>query len=152
MRLVSSEINDKVLEEIRGLRKQLVELQGERDATREELALSKTVAELRDEVETLKIEKARKVEEGKIREREIEHKIGLERKRSEFEREQASREATVAVREENLDDVASEIKVPKTTLARVERGVAPVPSTQLKVASFYELRPSDIWPVEELAA
>lgn len=66
------------------------------------LALAGTVQELRKEVETLETEKARRTEEFATREREIEHKVGLERKRQEFELGAAKREATLAVREENL--------------------------------------------------
>lgn len=64
--------------------------------------LAKHVTELKEQLETLRIEKARKEEEHAKREREIEHKVGLERKRQEFEIAQAKREATVSVREENL--------------------------------------------------
>lgn len=60
------------------------------------------VLKLREEIETLKIEKGRKEEESARKEREIEHKVGLERKRQEFEMEAAKREATLTVREENL--------------------------------------------------
>lgn len=66
------------------------------------LAMSGQIVRLREELETLRIEKARKDEEHAKREREVEHKVGLERKRQEFEMEQAKREATVSVREENL--------------------------------------------------
>lgn len=66
------------------------------------IALAGDLVKLREELETLKIEKTRKEEEFKTREREIEHKVGLERKRQEFEREQAKREASVSIREENL--------------------------------------------------
>lgn len=61
------------------------------------------ITELREKLETLRISKARKDEEFATREREIEHKVGLERARQEFEIEQAKREATVAIREENLE-------------------------------------------------
>ena len=47
-----------------------------------------------------------------------------------------------------LDQLSEEIKVPKNTIARVERGTEPVPKTKLRIASFYGLKPSDIWPVE----
>lgn len=57
---------------------------------------------LRQEIETLKIEKGRREEEFSRREREVEHKVGLERKRQEFEISQSKREATVTIREENL--------------------------------------------------
>lgn len=60
------------------------------------------LTKLREEIETLKIEKGRREEEYSKRDREIEHKIGLERKRQEFEVAQSKREATVSIREENL--------------------------------------------------
>jgi len=60
------------------------------------------IAKLREALETLKIEKDRKDEDFARKEREIEHKVGLEQKRQEFEISQAKREATVTIREENL--------------------------------------------------
>lgn len=64
--------------------------------------LSAKVWSLREQVEVLEIEKARKQEEFAREKREIEHKVGLERKRQEFEVTAATREATLAAREENL--------------------------------------------------
>lgn len=49
----------------------------------------------------------------------------------------------------SLDQLSEEIAVPKNTIARVERGTEPVPQTKLKIATFYGLKPSDIWPVED---
>lgn len=66
------------------------------------LAMSGQIVRLREELETLRIDKGRKDEETARREREVEHKVGLERKRQAFEVEQAKRETTVTVREENL--------------------------------------------------
>lgn len=66
------------------------------------LASAGKITKLREELETLRIEKSRKEEEFAKKEREIEHKVGLERKRQEFEIEQAKRETSVTVREENL--------------------------------------------------
>ena len=66
--------------------------------------LSRKTLEMRGEIETLKIEKMRKEEEFEKREREITHKIGLERMRQEFERDQAKREAEVEVKKGNLDE------------------------------------------------
>ncbi len=60
------------------------------------------LAELQKQIIKLEIEKDRKDEAFARKEREIEHKIGLERKRQEFEISQAKRETTVVVREENL--------------------------------------------------
>lgn len=64
--------------------------------------LNLRTARLREEIETLKIEKRRREEEFSRKEREVEHKVGLERKRQEFELESGKREATLKVREENL--------------------------------------------------
>lgn len=57
---------------------------------------------LRTELETLKIEKGRKEEEYARKEREIEHKVGLERKRQETEIGLAKREAILGAQEEAL--------------------------------------------------
>jgi len=69
---------------------------------REITRLQDTVTSLKKEIETLTIEKDRKEEDFARREREIEHKVGLEKKRSEFERDAAKREATLELREEAL--------------------------------------------------
>lgn len=61
-----------------------------------------TVAQLKEEIETLRIEKGRREEDFAKQAREVEHKVGLERKRQEFEVASAKREATLSVREENL--------------------------------------------------
>lgn len=78
-----------------GLTKALSQLSGEDD-------LLDTLRTLRQSISSLEIEKGRKQEEFDRRERETEHKVGLERKRSEFEASAAKREATLSVREENL--------------------------------------------------
>lgn len=79
------------------------------EEVKERLAGFRTVAELNEEILVLKedlsdlhIQKSRREEEFAKREREVEHKVGLERKRQAFEVEQAKREAVVEVREENL--------------------------------------------------
>lgn len=59
-------------------------------------------SDLKQQIEALKVEKSSIEERYQRQEREVEHKIGLERKRQEFEVEQAKRETTVLVREENL--------------------------------------------------
>lgn len=69
---------------------------------RDASALQVKIKDLRQSLETLEIEKGRKDEDYAKKDREVEHKIGLERKRQEFELEQAKREVTVSVREENL--------------------------------------------------
>lgn len=64
--------------------------------------LSDRVKALRKQVDDLEIEKSKRTEEFERRERDIDHKVGLERKRQEFEIDAAKRETTVALREENL--------------------------------------------------
>jgi hypothetical protein len=60
------------------------------------------LTKLREELETLKIEKGRKDEEYGRKDREIEHKVGLERKRQETEIALAKREAVLSAKEEAL--------------------------------------------------
>lgn len=69
----------------------------------EQRDFKRDILKLKTELSELLIEKSRKDEEFAKREREIEHKVGLERKRQEFEIQQAKRETTVNVREENLE-------------------------------------------------
>jgi len=64
--------------------------------------LEQRIKDLRSQNAQLEVEKSKKEEEFARREREVEHKVGLERKRQEFELSAAKREAIVAVREENL--------------------------------------------------
>lgn len=68
----------------------------------EALKLSGQVENLRKQVSDLEIQRDKKNEEYARKEREVEHMVGLERKRSEFETASAKREATIAVREESL--------------------------------------------------
>jgi hypothetical protein len=94
--------NDEILAEIRGLKKEVAGLRGERDAAKEKLALTEEVGQLRTVITNLEITKSKLEEENERDKRETEHFVGLERKRSEFEKESAQREAVLAVREENL--------------------------------------------------
>lgn len=64
--------------------------------------LSARVKTLQGQVSDLEIQKSKREEEFARKEREIEHKVGLERKRQEFELESGKKEATLKVREENL--------------------------------------------------
>ena len=59
-------------------------------------------AGLLEQCEQLKIEKSRREEEFARKEREIEHKVGLERARQEQELQIAKREVLVSAKEENL--------------------------------------------------
>jgi hypothetical protein len=64
--------------------------------------LSGKVKELKIQLADFEIQRDKKQEEYDRRAREIEHKVGLERKRQEQELTLAKREALVGVREENL--------------------------------------------------
>ena len=64
--------------------------------------LNSLTKNLREQLEIAKIESNRITEDWARKEREIEHKVGLERTRQKFEVENSKREATVTVREENL--------------------------------------------------
>lgn len=88
--------------EIRRLTKSIAELKGERDANREVIGLQDRVKDLQEAITELEITKSQ-LEESHARQlREVEHKIGLDRKRSEQEADLAKKDAVLAVREENL--------------------------------------------------
>lgn len=77
-------------------------VEGALGKVRDDLTDRRKVDELQKEIAKLTIDRDRKVEEFSRKEREIEHKVGLERKRQEFEIDQAKRTTQVTVREENL--------------------------------------------------
>lgn len=86
---------DDLIREIRGLR-------AERGDLKTAAALEEEIRQLRQAREVELIEAARKTEAHDREKRDIEHMVGLEKKRQEVEIEQAKKEATLAVREENL--------------------------------------------------
>lgn len=71
-------------------------------ALHEALGNHTKATKLEKQIADLEINRDKKIEEYDRREREVEHKVGLERKRQEFEIVQAKRETEVKVREENL--------------------------------------------------
>jgi hypothetical protein len=91
-----------LLGELRGLRQQLAEVTGERDQARVEVKLADQIVSLKQQIVDLEIQQDRKHEEHEREKRETKHLVGLERKRQTFEIEQAKRETTLTVREENL--------------------------------------------------
>jgi hypothetical protein len=85
------------------LQVQITELKGERDAL-------KRVKSLQEQISRLEIDKAKIVEDNDRKIRETTHMVGLERKRQEFEAEQAKKgieharkEAILEVQKQNLD-------------------------------------------------
>jgi hypothetical protein len=95
--------NEAVLAEIQGLRKQVAELKGEKEGHRETLTLLDQIKVLKKELVDLEIQRDKQKETHEREQRELKHMIGLEKKRQEFEVTSAKRETTVTIREENLN-------------------------------------------------
>ena len=85
--------------EIRTLSKRVAELKGERDSVSEELGLSARLASLEREKTRKEIELDRVKEESAREKREIEHMVGLHRKRVTQEIDLAKREQIAEVTE-----------------------------------------------------
>jgi hypothetical protein len=94
--------DDELLEEIRGLRKEIVEIEARKAAIARDVELSDEVVRLKRDISDLKIDKSRIEEDHAKQERELRHMIGLEKKRQEVELVQGTQAAVLKVREENL--------------------------------------------------
>lgn len=94
--------NDALLSEMQDLKAEVVKLQGKHDALKEAMKLSDEVVVLKRSIADLKADESRITEKYERERREVEHMVGLERKRQEFEIDQAKREATVQVREDAI--------------------------------------------------
>lgn len=115
MTLIRGRSKDDTLErlavEIEKLTREVAKLKGERDAQEELLKYKEDILQHKQRIEKLKIEEDRLKEKHEREKREVAHKVGLERKRQEFEAdqamkavEQARKEAALEVREENLTE------------------------------------------------
>jgi predicted nucleic acid-binding Zn-ribbon protein len=93
---------DALMEEMADLKRSVTELKGERAATSKIRDMEREYVDTKRQLTDLQIEFDKEKEKHAREKREVEHLVGLERKRSEFEREAAVTEAKVAVREENL--------------------------------------------------
>lgn len=91
-----------ILEEIRTLSTEVAKLKGEKEATADLKELDEQYADAKRELTDLQITLDRVKEDHEREKREIEHKVGLQRKTQTFELDAAKREATVQIREENL--------------------------------------------------
>lgn len=49
-------------------------------------------------------------------------------------------------------EVAETLKLSRGTVVRAERGEGVYPATAKKLADFYDVQVTDLWPVEERAA
>ena len=92
------------------LETEIVRLKAERDAIGVERDATKRVKQLQEQISRLEIDKAKIVEDNDRKIRETTHMVGLERKRQEFEAEQARKgieharkEAILEVQTENLE-------------------------------------------------
>jgi hypothetical protein len=70
--------------------------------TDSKVALSTEIRELKREIVEQQIKRDKQKEEHEREKRDVKHMVGLEKKRQEFEIQQAKRETEVTVREENL--------------------------------------------------
>jgi hypothetical protein len=95
---------DELLEELRGLKRQVTELKGEREANQEAVKLTDDIVRLKKDLTELEIQKDREQETHDREKREVEHMVGLEKKRQTFEVESAKRDVKLTVREENLKE------------------------------------------------
>lgn len=89
--------------QIRSLTKEVAGLRGERDAQQGLRDLTDERNDLTARIERLKIEKDRTDETNRRERREVEHMVGLEKKRMEQERILAVREAELKVKEDAVD-------------------------------------------------
>jgi hypothetical protein len=94
--------DEELLNEIRGLRADLREARKQRDEWRDRAKAEEEITALRKQIADLEIRRDKITEDHEREKREVKHMVGLERKRQEFEIDQARRETTVTVREENL--------------------------------------------------
>ena len=115
---------DGLLSAIQALREEVAGLKGDRDAIKKQRDYHAEVLTLREQIETLRIEKARVQEEQARKEREVRHEVGLLRKQVETEQDLATKEAVLKVREENLSADRQRFEEQmKFTTARFEKEV-----------------------------
>lgn len=88
----------------------IAELKAERDAIKAERDATRRLKDLQGQISKLEIDKSKMVEDNEREMREVTHMVGLERKRQEFEAEQARKgieharaQAILEVQRENLD-------------------------------------------------
>jgi chromosome segregation ATPase len=95
---------DDLLREIASLKEEIHLLRSEKRAVSEAAKYAGEVNDLKEQIVNLKIEKARIDEDHDREKREVEHLVGLQRKRQDFEVEAAKRDTELSVREGNLKE------------------------------------------------
>jgi chromosome segregation ATPase len=101
-RITKDPVSERILHEIERLSTRVAELRGEREHVSEELGLSARIASLQREATAKEIELDRVKEQHAREKREVEHMVGLHRKKVEQEIQMAKRETQVTLREETL--------------------------------------------------
>lgn len=104
MNLFSKQDVEKLTDEIAGLRGDIKVLTAEKKSISKAVSLGEEVTALKEKLETLKLEEDRLKEKHERERRDVEHMVGLERRRQEFEVEQAKRETKVELREVALEE------------------------------------------------
>lgn len=89
-------------EAIADLKRTVADLRIEREAEERAGGLAKDASRLRQEVENLKVEKSRLTEGHEREKREVEHLVGLQKRRGEWEASKAAEEARLEVQKGNL--------------------------------------------------
>lgn len=100
---------------VKDLRNEVAKLRATLETTNlaefaEQYELAEQVVSLKQQVTELEIQKSKKDEDFARQQREIDHKIGLERKRAEQDNKNAIAEAKLAVREANLDEEKTRVQ------------------------------------------
>lgn len=99
---VEQQVEEDVVDELRDLRLAVDKILRLVEGRKNVVALTDEVVKLKTEISDLEINKSKLTEAHEREKREVQHFVGLEKKRQEVELDQAKREATLKVREENL--------------------------------------------------
>lgn len=94
---------EKLLEQVEDLSRKVAALKGEREAGREVVTLQEQIARLRRQITELEIQKDKREEDNARSIRETEHKVGLVRREFEAEKAQHLKEVEMAKRQAKLE-------------------------------------------------
>ena len=99
----TTEVREDVVEDLRELRGSVDKILRLIDGRKNVVTLTSEVVDLKNQIADLEINKSQLTEAHEREKREVQHFVGLEKRRQEVEIVQSTREATLAVREANLD-------------------------------------------------
>lgn len=92
-----------ILDRLADLQTELVKVNAKLSARKDVLALTDDVIDLKKKIADLEIQESVLTEKHEREKREVQHFVGLEKNRQKMEIEHSKREATLTVREENLE-------------------------------------------------